>query len=173
MLPYQPFPDPASPNQASLTWFPLACLPDSRMAVPLMLIRGPAARRCNTVCTCARAHQSRYTVATGQWRSRDDRSTGKGRARRAHRRPSQRHGAGSEACAGWRDVVPNKARPQDEAPSATRGEGGVGRPWSPFTTICTSSHWEQLAEGDWLRGDWPRERLIREPGSGKGRSGTG
>jgi len=112
-------------------------------------IRGPAACRCNTVCTCARAHQSRYTAATAQWRSRDDRgestfrhSTGKGRARRAPRRPSQRHGAGSEARAGWRDVVPNKARPPDEAPSATRGEGGGGRPWSPFTTICTSSHWE-------------------------------
>jgi len=111
-----------------------------------MLIRGPAARRCNTVCTCARAHQSRYTVATGQWRSRDDRSTGKGRARRAHRRPSQRHGARSEARAGWRDVVPNMARPPDEAPSATRGEGGGGRPWSPLTTICTSSHWKNWLE---------------------------
>ena len=27
-LPDQPFPDPASPNQASLTWFPLAVFPN-------------------------------------------------------------------------------------------------------------------------------------------------
>ena len=31
----------------------------------------------------------------------------------------------------------------------------------------------KLAEGDWLSGDWPRERLIGEPVSGKCRSGTG
>ena len=36
-LPDQPFPDPASPNQAYPTRFPLAGLPESRMAVPLML----------------------------------------------------------------------------------------------------------------------------------------
>jgi hypothetical protein len=33
----QPFPDPDSPNQASPTRFSLAGLPESRMAVPLML----------------------------------------------------------------------------------------------------------------------------------------
>jgi len=36
-LPNQPFPDPASPNQASPTRFPLAGLLESRKAVPLML----------------------------------------------------------------------------------------------------------------------------------------
>jgi hypothetical protein len=50
--------------------------------------------------------------------------------------------------------------------------GGPGRHSQPFVRRVTG----KLAEGDWLsRGDWPRERerLIGEPGSGKGRSGPG
>ena len=66
-----------------------------------------------------------------------------------------------------------------QGPHTRRGtvsDAGRGGRWAALVAIHNRLYVEslgKLAEGDWLRGDWPRERLNGEPGSGKGRSGTG
>jgi hypothetical protein len=71
-----------------------------------------------------------------------------------------------------------ECRPEP-GPSTRRGivsDAGRGGRWAALVAMHNQLHVElpgKLDAGDWFRGDWHRERLIGEPGSGKGQSGTG
>jgi len=84
----------------------------------------------------------------------------------------------------WREGIPSRGRLPDEAPSATRSEGGSGRFWALSTSRAQWGNWLRETGFGQLASEWGcsgirlregsiREGLIRErPGSGRVRPGT-
>jgi len=185
VLPYQPSPDLASPNQASLTWFPLAGLPDSRMAVPLML--GALRRRAKLAAMRfagppPRVDATQYEIVFAPT-NHDTRLRPRNGARAtiavSHffytRRERDTHGAPTgalhngtarEARRAQDGGMSSRTRPAHQTRHRQRrgargAVGGPGRHPQPFVRRVTG---KTGCQGDWLRGDWPREQLIGESG---------
>ena len=170
-----PFPETRLPDsRLPLLWFPK---PMARCAVELAALRNRAQQAAMRFAGPPRVDATQYTrlfvgrQSRGRLRPRNGAraatlgesfyKTRQGVTRAARpRRPSQRHGSGSEARACWREVVPVRGCPPDEAPSATRGEGGSGRFWAPSPST-SRAQWE-----NWLRETGFGRGLIGNPASG-------
>jgi len=130
-----------------------------------MIFPGPPRVEAAHYVWCSSATKRRCTAAT--------RNRAACRRDRTARPPAplKMHGAGREARAGWRDVVPSGPRPADKR--GTVSDAGRGGRWAPSTTICTIASVGKLASGIWHRESFIGRGQVRESAIVKGHYSIG